>query len=318
MDELADKQNLRLRFIGHTDNERLSARTASIYGSNQGLSEARAQQVAERVQQSLQLSTSMIEIEGRGDAQPLADNSTPEGMALNRRVEIVLVYDETRTTPSNTIVERTVPVDQFAATSKPTHGVVRAIEDRAQIDPRLSVIAQSDYLSPVTRSVRFYRYSNYPAFVDRFEINIYRVSDIDRINPVATLTQQPESNLDVEGQMVWTPEGLRAGEEYVYVLSALDRTGARDTTHPRTLSVLRTDKINTTDPEVEPHSIYGETALAQQNIPLRRPRTRSLLAMSRWRSMNAAALCLKPTSLRVDTPCRWLTRTLQGPRCSRI
>ena len=269
IDELGDKQNLRLRFIGHTDNEALSDRTASIYGSNQGLSEARAQQVAERVQQSLQISSSMIEIEGRGDTQPLADNSVAEGMALNRRVEIVLVYDETRTVSSKSVVERAVTVDQFSATSKPTHGVVRAIEDRAQLDPRLAVVAQSDYLAPTTQAVRFYRYSNYPAFVDRFEVNIYRVTDIDRIAPIATLTQSPSSNLDVEGEMIWNPESLRAGDEYVYVLSALDKTGARDTTHPRTLSVLRADKVDqSADSLVEPHSIYGESSLAQQSIAL--------------------------------------------------
>jgi len=91
------------------------------------------------------------------------------------------------------MIERTVPINTFAASSQPTHGVVRAVEDRAQTDPRLAVVADSDYLSPQTRSVEFYRYSNYPAFVSRFEVNVFRASDIDRTSAIATLTDTPNS-----------------------------------------------------------------------------------------------------------------------------
>ena len=271
IDELADKENLRVRFVGHTDNENLSARTASIYGSNQGLSEARARQVAERVQETLGVSSSMVEIEGRGDTMPIAGNETMEGMALNRRVEIVLVYDETS---SERLVERTVPINTFAASSQPTHGVVRAVEDRAQTDPRLAVVADSDYLSPQTRSVEFYRYSNYPAFVSRFEVNVFRASDIDRTSAIATLTDTPNSQLDVSGSMTWTPEQLRAGEEYVYVLSAFGENGEADTTHPRALVVLPADEKSANADPVDPMSIYGTSALAVQSIPLSGGRVR--------------------------------------------
>ena len=274
IDELSGKDNLRLRFIGHTDNDRLSQRTASIYGSNQGLSEARARQVAERVQETLGVSSSMVEISGRGDSEPIADNNSNEGKALNRRVEIVLVYDEVSAGSPGRVVERSVPIDTFAASSQPTHGVVRAVEDRAQKDPRLAVVAETDYLTPQTRSVVFYRYSNYPAFVSRFEVNVFRASDIDRTRAIATLTDTPNSQLDVSGTMVWSPDALRAGEEYVYVLNAYGENGELDSTYPRALVVLPADEKSAASEPVDPMSIYGTSGLAVQSIPVSGGRVR--------------------------------------------
>ncbi|MEN7342883.1 MAG: OmpA family protein [Pseudomonadota bacterium] len=94
LEELGDRENLRLSFVGHTDNQRLSARTAAIYADNQGLSESRARTVAEFLQRPLGLPATAIQTSGRGDRRPVASNATPEGMALNRRVEIQVLYDE--------------------------------------------------------------------------------------------------------------------------------------------------------------------------------------------------------------------------------
>lgn len=88
-----DKQNVRFKFVGHTDNERLKPDTKAKFGTNQGLSEARAQEVAEFILKNLAIKT-QISVEGKGETQPLASNATPEGMAKNRRVELVLLYDE--------------------------------------------------------------------------------------------------------------------------------------------------------------------------------------------------------------------------------
>ena len=88
-----DKQNVRFQFVGHTDNQRLKPSTKEQFGTNQGLSEARAQEVADYVQQNLG-QTIKISVAGRGETQPIADNNTPEGMAKNRRVELVMTYEE--------------------------------------------------------------------------------------------------------------------------------------------------------------------------------------------------------------------------------
>ncbi|MEM7610965.1 MAG: OmpA family protein [Pseudomonadota bacterium] len=117
LEDLANEQNVRLAFIGHTDNQRLSARTAAIYTDNQGLSESRAQTVAAFLQEALGLPASAIEASGRGDTQPVASNATPDGMALNRRVEILVVYDrEERETLQTTADVAPQPTGQMRVT----------------------------------------------------------------------------------------------------------------------------------------------------------------------------------------------------------
>ncbi len=68
--------------IGYTD----STGTLAI---NQPLSERRAQSVASYLQ-SQQVLPQRLVVTGRGPSNPIASNDTPEGRALNRRVEIVL------------------------------------------------------------------------------------------------------------------------------------------------------------------------------------------------------------------------------------
>ncbi|MEO1575596.1 MAG: OmpA family protein, partial [Pseudomonadota bacterium] len=94
LDRLSDKQNVRVHFTGHTDNQPLSAPTREIYATNQGLSESRAATVARLFQAALSLSSDMIETRGYADTRPVASNATAAGMALNRRVEIEVTYDE--------------------------------------------------------------------------------------------------------------------------------------------------------------------------------------------------------------------------------
>jgi len=67
---------------GHTDN----TGSAEL---NQRLSEARASSVA-RYLQSQQVVAQRFVTTGHGFRQPIASNDTPEGRALNRRVEIIL------------------------------------------------------------------------------------------------------------------------------------------------------------------------------------------------------------------------------------
>ncbi|MDZ7661822.1 OmpA family protein [Thiohalophilus sp.] len=57
---------------------------------NQSLSERRAQSVADYLK-SKEINPARFEIVGFGERNPIADNATPEGRSLNRRVELSLV-----------------------------------------------------------------------------------------------------------------------------------------------------------------------------------------------------------------------------------
>lgn len=78
--------NTDIKVIGHTDN-------VGSESYNQGLSQRRASAVkAYAVSQGVP--SSRLVTEGRGFSEPIADNSTKEGQAQNRRVEIVIVAND--------------------------------------------------------------------------------------------------------------------------------------------------------------------------------------------------------------------------------
>ncbi|MBQ7972772.1 MAG: flagellar motor protein MotB [Lachnospiraceae bacterium] len=70
---------------GHTDNVPMNG---FKYSDNDELSSARAISVFRYLIENTDIEPSDIKHSGRGEYVPIADNSTPEGRALNRRVEI--------------------------------------------------------------------------------------------------------------------------------------------------------------------------------------------------------------------------------------
>lgn len=75
-----------VRIVGHTDN------TGNV-DYNQTLSEKRAKSVEDFLLYQ-GVNSSRLAYEGKGIHQPVADNSTAEGRALNRRVEVIIVANE--------------------------------------------------------------------------------------------------------------------------------------------------------------------------------------------------------------------------------
>ncbi|RVC75612.1 type VI secretion system protein TssL, partial [Mesorhizobium sp. M4A.F.Ca.ET.022.05.2.1] len=73
--------------VGHTDNVRLQR--SNPLSSNQRLSEARAETIADLLVRA-GVPQERIHSEGRAETDPVADNSTREGRALNRRVEVLV------------------------------------------------------------------------------------------------------------------------------------------------------------------------------------------------------------------------------------
>jgi chemotaxis protein MotB len=71
---------------GHTDN--VPMHRAGKYSNNDELSDGRALSVFYYLVENTTLDPAHIKHSGRGEYEPVADNSTPEGRAKNRRVEI--------------------------------------------------------------------------------------------------------------------------------------------------------------------------------------------------------------------------------------
>ncbi|HUG03682.1 MAG TPA: OmpA family protein [Steroidobacteraceae bacterium] len=94
LNNLRDKGNVAVRFIGYTDDAPLTGRNERIYGNHLSLSKARAHRVALAIQESAGLPSSAIESEGRGATLPVASNGTSQGRALNRRVEVEFWHDD--------------------------------------------------------------------------------------------------------------------------------------------------------------------------------------------------------------------------------
>ncbi len=74
---------------GHTDNVPISS---ARFANNNELSSARALSVFDYFAETTSLDPAMIKHSGRGEYVPIADNSTPEGRAKNRRVEIRIYH----------------------------------------------------------------------------------------------------------------------------------------------------------------------------------------------------------------------------------
>ena len=81
-----------IRIVGHTDD--VKPRKSSAFKSNYDLSVARAKAV-EKVMSAKMGDPSRIAVEGKGEDEPIADNTTPEGRARNRRVDLMIPREET-------------------------------------------------------------------------------------------------------------------------------------------------------------------------------------------------------------------------------
>jgi len=78
---LNESKELKLQIVGHTDNEGDDAK-------NLLLSKKRAEAVKAKLL-SMGIAASRLATNGKGESQPIADNSTADGKAQNRRVEFI-------------------------------------------------------------------------------------------------------------------------------------------------------------------------------------------------------------------------------------
>ncbi|RQW77184.1 MAG: flagellar motor protein MotB, partial [Geobacter sp.] len=91
---LRGKENIVVKFIASSDNTPLEGRDERIYGDQTGLSKAVARRVALAVHDALKQPGVALESDGKGASHPVASNETPQGRAMNRRVEVEFWHDD--------------------------------------------------------------------------------------------------------------------------------------------------------------------------------------------------------------------------------
>jgi len=92
MVEVINKEAGPVKVWGYTDSTPMSGR--GRFKTNLDLSQARAEAVRDVLAKGMTDAT-RISAEGKGEAEPIGDNATPEGKAQNRRVEVMIAKEGT-------------------------------------------------------------------------------------------------------------------------------------------------------------------------------------------------------------------------------
>ena len=129
LQNLSDKQNVVIRFVGHTDDLPLADAEKRIYGDHINLSKARARYVMLDVQDKLLLPNSEVSSSGKGLKYPVASNGTEKGRSFNRRVEVEFWYDDPfeQYTEDAQICPESAASETVTLTYDPPTGPIRAI-----------------------------------------------------------------------------------------------------------------------------------------------------------------------------------------------
>lgn len=190
------------------------------------------------------------------------------------------------------------PVGRYSI-DLPNGGLVWAVEDPNLTMPALSV--QAAEMVPledgrIAKPVQFHGYSNYPSFIKRLEVKVYRGRDTDLVTPLATFDMPVGATTDY----TWDGElpaslNLKPGDELIYVTRAYGADGAFDETlsqrlqmvtpadYERGLRGVRDDMQRRLgqalgDDHAQSlaieHDIYGQSGLRLQNIPVYGSRVR--------------------------------------------
>jgi chemotaxis protein MotB len=104
---LAEHPTLKIHVIGHTDNVPIRAR----FASNWELSTARALAAVHFLTEAAGVDPRRVGAVGYGEYRPIADNSTAEGRAKNRRIAITILSDELAGADAVPTAKPVVPAD---------------------------------------------------------------------------------------------------------------------------------------------------------------------------------------------------------------
>ncbi len=91
---LQQHTNRQVQVIGHTDNVPIHTRTRGGFTDNWSLSAGRATAAVRFLQEQAHVEPRRLAAVGLGEFRPIADNSTTEGRARNRRIAVVVLPEE--------------------------------------------------------------------------------------------------------------------------------------------------------------------------------------------------------------------------------
>jgi chemotaxis protein MotB len=106
---LAQHPSLKLHVIGHTDNVPIRAAARHRFPSNWELSTARATAAVRFLTEKAGVDPHRLGAVGYGEFRPVADNTTPEGRARNRRIAITILSEELAGSDAVTAVTTNAP-----------------------------------------------------------------------------------------------------------------------------------------------------------------------------------------------------------------
>ncbi len=223
----------------------------------------------------------LMRVRTRGERQPVTDETgnTSQALAPDRRVTVATEQPGVATATGKWSVQL------------PNGGVIWATEDPNLGQPNFNVSAPSLLAfdgGRIVKPVQFYAVNNYPDFIERAEVLVYRATDVDLVTPLATIPLPVAAVSDVswDGTL---PDNLnaRVGDELLYIVRAYSADGNIDETYPRRMQLVRPDEVERsaevvrssvekqygnafTAEQAETQSLvdsaYGENSLRQQNI----------------------------------------------------
>src|SRR3984893_13204184 len=292
---LQGKHGLRLLVIGHADSQRPSAATRKQFRDNQGLSEARAFQVARYLRARLDLPPEALTVRGEGDQKPVADNTTPEGMAKNRRVELQVWYDEEEVMAAPAqepvLADRAHCGDDQASSSalplritidgQPLSAAdniteadhqrcvdvaanrhdVQIVFDALRAEPALNVSAWPNGLVE-GQAVVITTYTHYRHWIRKAELRFFVAGQDTREPPIVILP------IEAGGSLEWIPAGLPT--DSFYTLRVYDDHGRFDETALKPLKILDRERpiADATAASREKLTGYGQNSLRVRNVPV--------------------------------------------------
>jgi len=112
---LAGHPELKIQVIGHTDNVPIRNR----FPSNWELSTARALAAVHFLTEQAGVDPRRVGAAGYGEYRPIADNSTAEGRAKNRRIAITILPDELAAADANSSAQTNAPANASAPVPNP-------------------------------------------------------------------------------------------------------------------------------------------------------------------------------------------------------